>query len=74
MSSPRHRFGNGSWNHDFVENTGECPPHFRGAYLKPAIQHALLEMTTPDKPQSRLQKYQRTPAGKTLAVAITLKK
>jgi hypothetical protein len=28
MSSPRHRFGNGSWNHDFVENTGKYPLHF----------------------------------------------
>ena len=28
MSSPRHRFGNGSWTHDFVENTCKCPPHF----------------------------------------------
>ena len=49
-------------------------PHLRNAYLKPAIQHGLLEMTIPDKPQSRLQKYQRMPAGKILAVAITSKK
>jgi hypothetical protein len=49
-------------------------PHLRNAYLKPAIQHGLLEMTIPDKPQSRIQKYQLTPAGKTLAVAITSKK
>jgi len=49
-------------------------PHLRNAYLKPAIQHGLLEMTIPDKPQSRIQKYQLTPAGKTLAVGITSKK
>lgn len=49
-------------------------PHLRNAYLKPAIQHGLLEMTIPDKPQSRIQKYKLTPAGKTLAVAITSKK
>ena len=28
MSSPRHRFGDGSWNHDFIENNAKCPPHF----------------------------------------------
>lgn len=28
MSFLRHRFGNGSWAHDFVENTGEWPTHF----------------------------------------------
>jgi hypothetical protein len=34
----------------------------------------LIEPTIPEKAQSRLQKYRLTPAGKTLAVAITSKK
>ncbi|WP_282131552.1 Fic family protein [Pseudoalteromonas aliena] len=31
--------------------------HFRERYLKPAIDAALIEMTIPDKPNSKLQKY-----------------
>jgi hypothetical protein len=46
-------------------------PHLRDAYLNPAIEHGLLEMTIPSKPQSRLQKYRLTSAGKTLAAAAT---
>ena len=34
--------------------------HFREAYLVPALQAGLLEMTVPDKPRSRLQKYRLT--------------
>ena len=49
-------------------------PHLRDAYLIPAMKEGLLEPTIPEKPQSRLQKYRLTPAGKTLAVAITSKK
>jgi len=30
---------------------------FRERYLKPALQAGLVEMTLPDKPNSRLQKY-----------------
>jgi hypothetical protein len=30
---------------------------FRERYLKPALQAGLIEMTLPDKPNSRLQKY-----------------
>jgi ATP-dependent DNA helicase RecG len=45
-------------------------PHLRDAYLTPAIKQGLLEMTIPEKPQSRLQKYRQTPAGKTLAERI----
>ena len=37
--------------------------HFRNAYLKPALQAGLLEMTLPDKPNSRLQRYRLTPLG-----------
>lgn len=33
-------------------------------YLKPAIEAGLIEMTIPDKPNSRLQRYRLTDAGK----------
>ena len=34
--------------------------HFRKAYILPAIKDGWIEMTIPDKPQSRLQKYRLT--------------
>ena len=37
--------------------------HFREAYQQPAIAADLIEMTVPDKPNSRLQKYRITPKG-----------
>ncbi|MBW2090028.1 MAG: putative DNA binding domain-containing protein [Deltaproteobacteria bacterium] len=37
--------------------------HFRKAYLLPAIKAGLIQMTLPDKPQSRLQKYRLTETG-----------
>jgi ATP-dependent DNA helicase RecG len=37
--------------------------HFRKAYLLPAIDAGLVEMTLPDKPKSRLQKYRLTESG-----------
>ena len=37
--------------------------HFRTAYQQPAIAAGLIEMTVPDKPNSRLQKYRITPNG-----------
>lgn len=37
--------------------------HFRTAYLAPALAGGLVEMTVPDKPQSRLQRYRITAAG-----------
>ena len=40
--------------------------HFRIAYLLPALGLDLLEMTIPDKPTSRLQKYRLTAQGKVL--------
>lgn len=36
---------------------------FRERYLKPAVAEGLLEMTLPDKPNSRLQKYRLTDMG-----------
>ena len=37
--------------------------HFISAYLIPALQAGLIEMTIPDKPRSRLQRYRLTAAG-----------
>lgn len=41
--------------------------HFRKAYLQPALEAGLIEMTIPDKPRSRNQKYRLTPRGRKLA-------
>ena len=38
--------------------------HFREAYLVPALSAGLIEMTIPDKPTSRLQKYRLTDKGR----------
>ena len=38
--------------------------HFRKAYLLPVLQARLIEMTIPDKPRSRNQRYLLTPAGR----------
>lgn len=38
-------------------------PTFRSNYLIPLMSMGILEMTIPDKPQSRLQKYRTTKAG-----------
>lgn len=39
--------------------------HFRRAYLKPALDAGLVEMTLPHKPNSRNQRYRRTTLGQT---------
>ena len=36
---------------------------FRERYLKPALADGMIEMTLPDKPSSRLQKYRLTDKG-----------
>lgn len=36
---------------------------FRERYLKPALQAGLIELTIPDKPNSRLQQYRLTNVG-----------
>jgi len=37
--------------------------HFREAYQQPAVAAGLIEITIPDKPNSRLQKYRITAKG-----------
>lgn len=41
--------------------------HFGEAYLQPALDAGLLEMTIPDKPQSSKQRYRLTAAGQATA-------
>lgn len=38
--------------------------HFRKSYLVPALDFGFVEMTLPDKPRSRFQKYRMTEIGK----------
>ena len=38
--------------------------YFRKAYLRPALQAGLIEMTIPDKPRSQHQRYRLTPKGR----------
>jgi hypothetical protein len=38
--------------------------HFRKAYLLPALEAGLVEMTIPDKPRSSKQKYRLTEKGR----------
>ncbi len=37
--------------------------HFRKAYLAPALEQGVIEMTLPDKPNSRSQRYRLTALG-----------
>ena len=41
--------------------------HFTTAYLRPAVEAGLIEMTLPDKPKSQNQRYRRTATGESLA-------
>jgi ATP-dependent DNA helicase RecG len=43
--------------------------HFVQAYLEPALAAGLVEMTIPDKPNSRLQRYRLTERGRALVGA-----
>ena len=44
--------------------------YFTESYLNPALKEKLLEMTLPEKPNSRLQKYRLTDKGKKLRNTI----
>ena len=48
-------------------------PHFLESYLKPALKAKLVEMTLPDKPTSRHQRYRLTADGEALAEQIKRK-
>ena len=51
--------------HTEAERVGlERGKHFRVHYQQRALALGVLEMTVPDKPQRRLQKYRLTPAGR----------
>lgn len=47
--------------------------NFRLLYLIPSLKAGLVEMTIPDKPNSRLQKYRLTAKGETVARALNNK-
>lgn len=44
--------------------------NFRNIYLQPAIEQGLVEMTIPDKPTSRMQRYRLTEAGRRLSAQL----
>ncbi|NUN08322.1 MAG: hypothetical protein HUU54_04020 [Ignavibacteriaceae bacterium] len=48
--------------------------HFRNSYLKPALKKGWIEMTIPDKPKSKNQKYRLTEKGKLLKKKLKEKK
>ena len=47
---------------------------FRERYLNPAVSAGFVEMTIPDKPTSRLQRYRLTDKGCSLAGKLWAKK
>ena len=62
------RVMNGEMNRQEIQNRLKLSDreHFRLNYLKPALDLGLIEMTIPNKPNSRLQEYRLTEEGKRL--------
>ena len=51
--------------HDLQSSLGlKNDDYFRKAYLLPALRAGLIEMTIPDKPLSKYQRYRLTPKGR----------
>ena len=48
--------------------------YFRRTWLSPAIEAGYVELTIPDRPNSRLQKYRLTAKGRALAEKLVAKK
>ncbi|MCF7920270.1 MAG: hypothetical protein K9N06_10205 [Candidatus Cloacimonetes bacterium] len=48
-------------------------PTFRMNYIVPALRENILEMTIPEKPNSKLQKYRLTEKGKRLFKQLKMK-
>ncbi|EGR2429884.1 ATP-dependent DNA helicase RecG [Vibrio cholerae] len=48
--------------------------HFRKNYLNAAMEKSLIEMTIPEKPKSKLQKYRLTALGQQLKQELSDKK
>ena len=44
--------------------------HFRSVYLVPALKGGIVEMTVPDKPKSRLQRYRLTAKGRSWLASV----
>lgn len=44
--------------------------YFRAAYLNPALEHVLIEMTQPDSPRSPNQTYRLTSLGRQTVASL----
>jgi ATP-dependent DNA helicase RecG len=48
--------------------------HFWAAYLNPSLKAGLIELTNPEKPRSRLQKYRLTEKGRSVLEQATTRR